>query len=105
MKFTKSISRVSWPTINAASYQPRFFHNYLTLIALCKLKNKEKQKRKQLHKYGLAQVESTSDREKLYRSRLSSETTTPLMVIRFHEPQYIMGWYGVLCVVPIYFLP
>ena len=51
----------------------KFFHNYLTLIALYKLKNKEKQKRKHLHKHGLAQVESTSDCEKLYRSRLSAK--------------------------------
>ena len=75
------------------SYQPSFLHNYLTLIALYKLKNKEEQKsqnyltlialyklkskeeqkRKQLYKHGLAQVESTSDCEKLYRSRLSAK--------------------------------
>ena len=73
VKFTKSISRVSWPRRNATSYQPSFFHNYLTLIALYKLKSKEEQKRKQLYKHGLAQEESTSDCEKLYRSRLSAK--------------------------------
>ena len=46
MKFTKSIWQVSWPRTNAASYQPSFFHNYLTLIALYKLKNKRKTKKK-----------------------------------------------------------
>ena len=104
VKFTKSIWRVSWPRRNAASYQPSFFHNYLTLIALYKLKNKEKQKKT------ITQVwpRTSGKHEWLWK------TLQKLIVSwnynstdGYHIPRVSIhnGMYGELCVVPIYSLP